>query len=128
MNTIISNIRNTAKSQITAGGLLALDRLIVGGFLLATCGMGTMVVFAQHIFADGTVYAPSLLAALIGQICFITAHFCYKVRERSILPEGSVFFTLLGIGFLMLALMTCLLHSIAAEEFLSHHLSLIRAR
>ena len=128
MNTVISNIRNSVKCQTPGEGILALNRIITGGFLLATCSMGVLSIFARHLFADGTVYAPSLLAALIGQVCFIAAHCCLKTRERNILPEGSVFFTLLGIGFLMLTFMTCLLHSTVAEEFLSYHLSLIHTR
>ena len=129
MNIMLQKIQGQDAIKITIRDYVAvLERTAVAGFIVATIGILLGCIFPKQIFADGVIYPPSLLAAVIGQICFVTAYWCLQNRRHSSIPEGSTFFTFLGLGFFILAVMTCLLHSVAVDQFLAYHLELLRTR
>lgn len=129
MNTMLEKIQGRhASGNLIQAYLAALDKAILFGFVITTSCMVVLMVFPKHIFVDGVIYAPSLLAAVIGQICFVAAYWCLKNKNRNPIPEGSTFFTFLGLGFFVLAVMTCLLHSVVVDQFLTYHLELLHTR
>ena len=129
MTTMINRFQGRTEYRNSIENYLAaLNTVVVFGLIATAFILATFVVFPQHIFLNGVVYAPSVTAAGISLSCFIVARISLKDHRLGTIPDWSTFFTILGLGFLILAAATCLLHSHIAGDFLAHHLKLLRVR
>ena len=129
--SIMINTVKTEKThyQTLCSHLNTLKCISILGFTLSVIWLLVMIELAVQLFATHCVYLPAAMAALLSQISFIFAYVLFiKNRKCYATLEASTFFAILGLGFFMLSICSCLLHSLPIAHYVTEQLQLLNAK
>ena len=129
--SVMINTVQTEKThyQTLCSHLNTVKCISILGFTLSVIWLLVMIELAVQLFATHCVYLPAVMAALLSQISFIFAYVLFiKNRKCYATLEASTFFAILGLGFFMLSICSCLLHSLPIAHYVTEQLQLLNAR
>lgn len=130
MSTMINAIQ-TEKThyQTLCNHLNTVKCISILGFTLSVIWLLVMIELAAQLFATQCVYLPAVVAALLSQISFIFAYvLLIKNRKCYATFEASMFLVILGLGFFILSICSCLLHSLPIANYVTEQLQLLNVR